>query len=55
MRGRGISGLHDYSFNPDGSYAGRFNLDGLTSDCDGASMPDIMAGGRAFFALYLRQ
>lgn len=51
----GLPAIHNYYFNPDGSYADRFNLDGFASNRDGASMPDIMAEGRAFFALYLRQ
>lgn len=51
-----IVSIHDYFFNPDGSFAGSFQLAdlGIFSNCDDASMADIIADGRAFFSLYTK-
>lgn len=43
--------FHDYYYNPDGSYAGQVNHDGLISNCEEYSMQQIIADKRGFFYL----
>lgn len=49
--GGGTPSNHDFYFNPDGSYAGKVNLDGHVSNCDDTSMSDIVADKRGYFFL----
>lgn len=49
--GGGTPAIHDFYFNPDGSYAGKVNLDGHVSNCDDTSMADIIADKRGYFFL----
>jgi hypothetical protein len=47
--------IHDFYFNSDGTYAGKFNLDDHASNCDGRSIQEIIDDKRGFFFLVVAE